>query len=236
MATIPTQDAVPSESPRDLKFNAGKIDEFATSMALQYFDRFGNLHYTIEGLKQLVLEQIYSLGWNLKGSFQAAGTVMNPGDLLQDTSTGLWYRLDDLSSLPKTVTSGSTPASSGGTGPGKWQPVDVADVLRKDLAKTSGAGLSGYDFAVSYDAGTVGSELSKRRNNIVYATADAGISNDGSDVSAQVSTFLNANKGKFIVFDSGTYKFAGVELTGTGWEGTTIYFKGKHLLTENTTA
>ena len=236
MATIPTQDAVPSESPRDLKFNAGKIDEFATSMALQYFDRFGNLHYTIEGLKQLVLEQIYSLGWNLKGSFQPAGTVMNPGDLLQDTSTGLWYRWDDLSSLPKTVTSGSTPASSGGTGPGKWQPVDVADVLRKDLAKTSGAGLSGYDFAVSYDAGTVGSELSKRRNNIVYATADAGISNDGSDVSAQVSTFLNANKGKFIVFDSGTYKFAGVELTGTGWEGTTIYFKGKHLLTENTTA
>lgn len=75
MATIPTQDAVPSESPRDLKFNAGKIDEFATSMALQYFDRFGNLHYTIEGLKQLVLEQIYSLGWNLKGSFQAAGTL-----------------------------------------------------------------------------------------------------------------------------------------------------------------
>lgn len=236
MATIPTQDPVASESPRDLKFNAGKIDEFATSMALQYLDRFGNSHYTIEGLKQLVLGQIYSLGWNLKGSFQAGGTVMNPGDLLQDTSTGIWYRWDDLSSLPKTVPAGSTPASSGGTGDGKWQPVDVADVLRKDLAKTSGAGLSGYDYAVSYAAGTVGSELSKHRENIVYATADAGIPNDGSDVSAQVSTFLNANKGKFIVFDSGTYKFAGVELTGTGWEGTTIYFKGKHLLTETTTA
>ena len=236
MATIPTQDPVASESPRDLKFNAGKIDEFVTSLALKYIDRFGTEHYTIDGLKQLVLGQIYSLGWNLKGSFQAGGTVMNPGDLLQDTSTGIWYRWDDLSSLPKTVPAGSTPASSGGTGDGKWQPVDVADVLRKDLAKMSGAGLSGYDFSVSYAAGTVGSELSKRRNNIVYATADAGIPNDGSDVSAQVSTFLNANKGKFIVFDSGTYKFAGVELTGTGWEGTTIYFKGKHLLTETTTA
>lgn len=232
----PTQNPVPSADIRDHVFGGAKIDEFATSMALQYLDRFGNSHYTIEGLKQLVLEQIYSLGWNLKGSFQAGGAVMNPGDLLQDTSTGIWYRWDDLSSLPKTVPAGSTPASSGGTGAGKWQPVDVADVLRKDLAKTSGAGLSGYDYAVSYAAGTVGSELSKQRENIVYATADAGIPNDSSDVSTQVSTFLNANKGKFIVFDSGTYKFAGVELTGTGWEGTTIYFKGKHLLTENTTA
>lgn len=230
MATIPTQDPVASESPRDLKFNAGKIDEFVTSLALKYIDRFGTEHYTIDGLKQLVLGQIYSLGWNLKGSFQAGGTVMNPGDLLQDTSTGIWYRWDDLSSLPKTVPAGSTPASSGGTGDGKWQPVDVADVLRKDLAKMSGAGLSGYDFSVSYAAGTVGSELSKRRNNIVYATADAGIPNDGSDVSTQVSTFLNANKGKFIVFDSGTYQFANVVLSGSGWEGTSIYFKGKHLM------
>lgn len=31
MATTPTNLPVPSESPRDLKFNAGKIDEFVTS-------------------------------------------------------------------------------------------------------------------------------------------------------------------------------------------------------------
>ena len=73
------------------------------------------------------------------------------------------------------------------------------------------------------------------QGNLIFATADAGIPNDGSDVSSQVSTFLNANKGKFIVFDSGTYMFAGVVLSGTGWEGTTIYFKGKHLLNPDTT-
>ncbi|EPG2184069.1 hypothetical protein I8I28_000659 [Enterobacter cloacae] len=235
MATQPTNLPVPSESPRDLKFNAGKIDEFVTSFSQWYVDRFGVQHYTIEGLKQLVLQQIYNLGWNLKGTFQGGGTVTAAGDLLQDTSTGIWYRWDNLSSLPKTVPAGSTPSSAGGTGPGKWQPVDVADVLRKDLAKPSGAGLSGYDATVSYPANTVGAELNNRRKNMVFATADAGIPNDGSDVSTQVSTFLNANKGKFIVFDSGTYMFAGVVLSGTGWEGTTIYFKGKHLLKPDTT-
>ncbi|WP_407201516.1 hypothetical protein [Citrobacter werkmanii] len=50
MATQPTSLPVPSESPRDLKFNAGKIDEFVTSMGWTYTDRFGNKHYTIEGI------------------------------------------------------------------------------------------------------------------------------------------------------------------------------------------
>lgn len=166
MATQPTQNPVPSESQRDLKFNAGKIDEFVTSLAEWYIDRFGIKHYTIEGLKQLVLEQIYALGWNLKGSFQGGGMVENPGDLLQDTTTDIWYRWDDLSSLPKTVSSGSTPASAGGTGPGKWQPVDVADVLRKDLAKPTGAGLVGFSDSLTYSSGTVGNYILQLKNEI----------------------------------------------------------------------
>ncbi|HHX3469016.1 TPA: hypothetical protein ACU9NN_004342 [Enterobacter asburiae] len=143
MATQPTQDAVPSELPRDLKFNAGKIDEFVTSFTQQYLDRFGNAHYTIEGLKQLVLQQIYNLGWSLEGSFQDGGTVTSAGDLLQDESTNIWYRWDDLETLPKTAPAGSTPASAGGVGEGKWQPVDVSDVLRKQLAQDDGMKLIG---------------------------------------------------------------------------------------------
>ncbi|EMN1408738.1 hypothetical protein ROS59_000701 [Enterobacter cloacae] len=135
MATQPTQDAVPSESPRDLKFNAGKIDEFATSLAQQYIDRFGRAHYTIEGLKQLVL----NLGWNPVGSFQDGATVNTAGDIIQDESTGVWYRWDDIATLPKTVPSGSTPDSTGGTGEGKWQAVDVSDVLRRQISDPDGA-------------------------------------------------------------------------------------------------
>ena len=137
MATTPTQTPVASELPQDLKFNAGKIDEFVTSLALQYIDRFGGKHYTIEGLKQLALQQIYNLGWNPVGTFQGGAAVASPGDIVQDTSTGAWYRWDNLATLPKTVPAGSTPGSAGGTGEGKWQLVDVSDVLRKDLASSA---------------------------------------------------------------------------------------------------
>lgn len=89
MTTQPTNLPVPSESPRDLKFNAGKIDEFVTSLALQYIDRFGNAHYTLEGLKQLVLQQIYNLGWNTVGTFQDGAIISAAGDIIQDESTGV---------------------------------------------------------------------------------------------------------------------------------------------------
>lgn len=144
MSTTPTNQPVPSEKPQDLKFNAGKIDEFATSMAKQYIDRFGQAHYTIEGLKRLVLQHIYNLGWNTVGTFQGGAIISSAGDIIQDETSGVWYRWDDLSTLPKQVPAGSTPESTGGTGDGKWLAVDVSDVLRKDLAKSDGTDLIGY--------------------------------------------------------------------------------------------
>ncbi|UJC74832.1 tail fiber/spike domain-containing protein [Enterobacter hormaechei] len=143
MTTTPTQNSVPSESPIDLKFNAGKIDEFVTSFAEWYIDRFGNKHYTIEGLKRLVLQQIYNLGWAPVGTFQGGAVITAAGDIIQDTTNGVWYRWDDLSTLPKTVPSGSTPASTGGIGDGKWLAVDVSDVLRKQLSEENGSTLIG---------------------------------------------------------------------------------------------
>ncbi|MEG6183308.1 hypothetical protein UXP39_12695 [Enterobacter sichuanensis] len=120
-----------------------------------------------------------------------------------------------------------------------FPPSGSATDVMIELAKPTGSGLVGFDPSLTYPSGTAGywldEALSHTQKNIVFATADGGIPNDGSDVSTQVSTFLNANKGKFIVFDSGTYMFAGVVLSGTGWEGTTIYFKGKHLLKPDTT-
>jgi len=130
MATQPTQNPVPSESPRDLKFNAGKIDEFATSLALQYQDRFGNQHYTIEGLRWLAQQAISQYGWITVGTFQAGAEITLPNEILKDEVSGEYYRWDGA--LPKSVPTGSTPDSSGGISVGAW--VSVGDSsLRSDL-------------------------------------------------------------------------------------------------------
>lgn len=49
MATTPTNNPIPSEDPRDLKFNAGKIDEEVNGSADYYTDRFGVQRLTNTG-------------------------------------------------------------------------------------------------------------------------------------------------------------------------------------------
>ncbi|WP_318357695.1 hypothetical protein [Enterobacter sp.] len=140
MATQPTNLPVPSESPRDLKFNAGKIDEFVTSLLNSYVDRFGKEHYTIEGLRWLAQQAIAQYGWIPLGTFQSGATLTLPNQILKDESGGDYYRWDG--SFPKNVPSGSTPSSTGGTGIGAW--VSVGDSsLRAMLASADGRKLIG---------------------------------------------------------------------------------------------
>lgn len=138
MATTPTNLPVPSESPIDLKHNAGKIDEFVTSLALQYIDRFGNAHYTIEGLRWLAQQAIAQYGWILIDSFQGGADITLPNQALRDEDTGEYYRWDGA--LPKHVDAGSTPSSSGGIGIGAW--VGIGDAaLRSMLSQQDGVNI-----------------------------------------------------------------------------------------------
>ncbi|MCS2167528.1 tail fiber/spike domain-containing protein [Scandinavium manionii] len=138
MATQPTNLPVPSESPRDLKFNAGKIDEFVTSLVNTYVDRLGNQHYTIEGLSRLVQEAIDAYGYITMDSFQDGATLTLPNQVLRwklPDGDGEYYRWDG--SLPKTVAAGSSPATTGGVGSGAW--LSVGDgVLRTELNSNTG--------------------------------------------------------------------------------------------------
>lgn len=136
MTTTPTNLPVPSESPFDTKFNAGKIDEFVTSLELKYIDRFGGQHYTIEGLRWLIQQAISSMGWVLIDSFQDGAEITLPNQALRDEVSGEYYRWDGP--LPKHVDAGSTPASSGGIGVGAWVGVGDAS-LRAYLATVAGA-------------------------------------------------------------------------------------------------
>lgn len=53
MATTPTNKPIPSEDPRDLKFNAGKIDEEVNGSADYYTDRFSAQRLTNTGRNNL---------------------------------------------------------------------------------------------------------------------------------------------------------------------------------------
>ncbi|MEW9042206.1 hypothetical protein [Enterobacter hormaechei] len=164
MATQPTQDAVPSESPRDLKFNAGKIDEFVTSMGWTYTDRFGQKHYTIEGINYLSQQAMAAYGYViLTGkTFTTGATINNPNEVLLNTADGEYYKwTGSFASGPKVVPANSTPASTGGIAPGAWIGVGDAS-LRAALASVSGAGLVGVSVGSVYPAGTVGSAIQYR--------------------------------------------------------------------------
>ncbi|EME9755979.1 hypothetical protein QZQ48_19850, partial [Serratia marcescens] len=176
MATIPTQLPVASESPRDLKFNAGKIDEFVTSLKLIYEDRFGAKHYTIEGLRWVAQQAISAFGYITIDSFQDGATLTLPNHVLRDKTTGEYYRWDgDFGESGKIVPPGSTPDSTGGIGVGGWVSVGDAS-LRANLKERDGAWLLGYNES------TVGDELdsiqfSKYVPSIYYGSFFENVSN-----------------------------------------------------------
>lgn len=164
MATTPTNLPVPSESPIDLKFNAGKIDEFVTSMGWTYTDRFGQKHYTIEGINYLAQQAMAAFGYViLTGkTFTTGATINNPNEVLLNTADGEYYKwTGSFASGPKVVPENSTPAGTGGIAPGAWIGVGDAS-LRAALAATSGAGLVGLSVGSVYPAGTVGSAIQYR--------------------------------------------------------------------------
>ncbi len=147
MATTPTQDAVPSESPQNLKFNAGKIDEFVTSKGWTYTDRMGQKHYTIEGINYLSEQAMSAYGYVILSgkTFTTGATISNPNEVLLNAADGEYYKwTGSFSSGTKVVPANSTPSSTGGIGPGLWIGVGDAS-LRSALAASTGSSLIGHE-------------------------------------------------------------------------------------------
>ncbi|WP_323617487.1 hypothetical protein [Enterobacter hormaechei] len=185
MATTPTNLPVPSESPRDLKFNAGKIDEFVTSLVNTYVDRFGNEHYTIEGLRWLAQQAIAQYGWIPVGTFQAGATLTLPNQILKDTTDGEYYRWDGA--LPKTVPVDSTPDSTGGVGSGAW--INVGDsTLRALLASANGSAQIGTSHR-----GLLSSDLNAiDRRPSGYGDSVSAVLANGQDVEIEKTYLLSS--------------------------------------------
>ncbi|WP_272571480.1 tail fiber domain-containing protein [Providencia sp. PROV254] len=154
----PTQKPVPSSDIKDLFFNSGLLDIWATSLEHKYIDRFGNCHLTAAGMEWLFKElvekfkidmntAIVAAGYITIDSFQQGANLPNNeltqrNHILRDETTGEYYRWDG--DLPKQVPAGSTPQSTGGIGKGAWVSVGDAS-LRRDIKSNSGAAMIGVE-------------------------------------------------------------------------------------------
>ncbi|EJK8584154.1 phage tail protein [Enterobacter hormaechei] len=215
MATQPTNLPVPSESYRDLKYNAGKIDEFVTSLTLQYIDRFGNAHYTIEGLRWLAQQAIAQYGWIPVGTFQDGATLTTPNQILKDETDGEYYRWDGA--FPKLVPSGSTPSTSGGTGVGAWLSVGDS-TLRAMLAAPGGDKLIGSSWGGASVWEDYPYKGNVRPSKVIYPTMS----------NSQIQTILAAG-GEIYVSD-GVYDVSSSTETWKLAQNSRIYFSANSLL------
>ncbi|MEY0933834.1 glycerophosphodiester phosphodiesterase family protein [Providencia rettgeri] len=139
----PTQKEVPSSDIKDLFFNSGLLDIWATSLERKYIDRFGNCHLTAAGMEWIFNElvtkfKIESEQALLAAGYAPAGTFQEGAEVVSRNGTVLWklsdgdgdhYRWDG--DLPKQVPVGSTPQSTGGIGKGAW--VSVGDAALRPL-------------------------------------------------------------------------------------------------------
>ena len=173
MATVPTNNPIPSEDPRDLKFNAGKIDEVVNSDAHYYTDRFGVRRFTIAGFQYTAEEAIRNYGHITMDSFEAGATLTLPNQVLRYEATGEYYRWDG--DFPKIVPADSSPEAAGGVGLGAWLSVGDATVRNwanntlkpLQLVKSEGSFLSG-------GSATEGVSALKNTTNGYYYTPKDG--------------------------------------------------------------
>lgn len=196
MATVPTNNPIPSEDLRDLKFNAGKIDEVVTSDAHYYTDRFGVRRWTIAGFQYTAEEAIRNYGYITMDSFEDGATLTLPNQTLRYEATGEYYRWDG--EFPKTVPAGSAPDSTGGIGLGAWVSVGDASLLARLKSNSAGEGAS----LVTFENGNSVESLSDNdgaknigsgKRNLLGRNNDIKHSGDFSTLQAAVDASLPKN-------------------------------------------
>lgn len=139
MATTPTNKPIPSEDPRDLKFNAGKIDEEVNGSADYYTDRFSVQRLTNTGRNNQFQQFLLNSGYEFLGDYENGPYTITARNQIIRYQNEFW-RLN-AGTNPSYTTTGINSTS--------WETdvthlVSVGDAnLRQELASISGLNLIG---------------------------------------------------------------------------------------------
>lgn len=142
MTTYATNNPLGSTDPRDLYDNSQNFDHLSLDRENETWpDRLGNDRLTWHGIEKMSTEAISAYGWITLDSFQSGQTLTLPNQALRwalPDGDGEYYRWDgEFPVGGKIVPPASTPASTGGVGPGAW--VSVGDAaLRSQLSAAGG--------------------------------------------------------------------------------------------------
>lgn len=216
MATTPTNKPIPSEDPRDLKFNAGKLDEVMTSNAHYYVDRFGVKRWTIAGFQFTAEEAIRKFGYITMDSFEDGATLTLPNQTLRYEANGEYYRWDG--EFPKVVPAGSTPDSTGEVKLGAWVSVGDAS-LRSQLASKLGYSLIGELDSVSGFYGLYGENNSRVKLKSWYSDyilVIGGKPTGGGEFIFRDDMPKSAHNGGTVISPTVPYSDVSAFLLGTG--------------------
>lgn len=150
MATTPTNKPIPSEDPRDLKFNAGKIDEEVNGGADYYTDRFGvqrltnigrnnRFQYSQNQMKYDFQQFLFNSGYQFLGDYEDGPLTLTQRNhyIRYD---GQYWKINAATDLPFTTT--GTDHTSWGSDVTHLALID-GDTLRQELGSSDGEKLLG---------------------------------------------------------------------------------------------
>ncbi|QMF87591.1 hypothetical protein HVY72_09775 [Citrobacter freundii] len=160
MTTYNTGNPLGSAAAKDLYDNTQNLDHLSNDQSNELWpDRFGNPRLTWHGMEIRYQEKLASMGWTLIDSFQDGANLTRADEALRwniPEGNGEYYRWDG--EFPKAVPTGSTPASTGGIGPGAWLSVGDA-TLRNDLLSGGKSTLVGFgDKTVDYQLNMISTQ------------------------------------------------------------------------------
>ncbi|WP_157846146.1 tail fiber/spike domain-containing protein [Enterobacter sichuanensis] len=208
MTTYATNNPLGSTDPRDLYDNSQNFDHLSVDRENETWpDRLGNDRLTWHGIEKMSTEAISAYGWITLESFQDGADITLPNQALRDEVTGEYYRWDGA--LPKHVDAGSTPASSGGVGPGKWLSIGDSSLRSALLNKIIDSNNKAYGtlYRTLKYFGAAGDGVTDDTAALLAADAYSISSGEPIRVTSGIYKILNANIGGCYVGDNGSIFF-----------------------------